>query len=139
MRDNKSQNYIYGETFSPDAPRPTEVVYEILSQHLAAGSNNPEMHAALNDVYKALGGSEQESSTALDNLEQKGAIAREDVLMLVVLLAVSRTQGPDLDFLRQTIVTGNFDPNELAAKITASGLNKNIVDFLQKITPKLKR
>ena len=138
MRNHKAQNYIYGETLGRDAPRPAAAVYEILSQHLATGANNPETHMALNDVYKALGSTEQAAVTALDGLEQRGTINREDSLILTVLLAVSKTRGTNLDFLRQGIISGNFNPEEMNTAFLKSGLDSKIIEYIQKITQKLK-
>jgi len=137
MRDNK---YIYGETFSAEAPRPTAVVYDILSRHLAkAETDKSASHNALNDIYKVLGSSEQEVDAVLVEFEQAGTISQEDTLVLVVLLAVSRTLGPDLDFLRQAILTGNFNVNELNSRLRSSGLDSGVSDYLQTIIAKLVR
>jgi hypothetical protein len=133
------EKYIYGETFSPEAPRLTATVYEVLSRHLATGSDDPETHMVLNDVYKALGSSEQETVAALDGLEQRGVIRREDTLVLAVLLIASKTLGPDLDFLRQAILTGNFDADAVGSRIAAAGMDQSISNFLREIVPKLKR
>ena len=138
MRQNNSQRYIYGETMSAEAPRPSPAVYEILSRHLMQdGVDKNESHEALNDIYKALANSEIAADTALDRLEQTGLINREDGLILTVLLTVSRTLGPNLNFLRQAIITGNFSPEEVIAQTAQSGLEKSIIDYLQNIVRKI--
>lgn len=138
MSDNSEQKYIYGETFSPEAPRPTAVAYEILAENLSKGGNDVESHTALNDIYKALASSEQSVVIALDKLEQKNIISREDALMLTVLLAVSRTLGPNWDFLRRAVITGNFNPNEINISLANSGLDQRITGYLQKVVVKFK-
>jgi hypothetical protein len=139
MRDHSQTKFVYGETLSPDAPRPNQTVFEIISSHLALDKDNSGTHLALNDVYKSIGSSEREVEKRLDILEQQGAISREDNLVLLVLLAVSRTLGPDLEFLRQAILYADFNPAELSSKIAASGLDKQIIEFLYKITQSLKK
>src|SRR4051812_11718449 len=118
MQDKKSTSYIHGETLSAEAPRPGMVAYEILASHLKnTGADRADSHLALNDIYKVLGSTELEAGRALGGLEVRGIITREDTLILTVLLAVSRTLGPDLDFLRQAIIAGNFRPEEIIAKV----------------------
>ena len=89
----------------------------------------------MNDIYKILGNTEQQLVRHLDNFEKKGIISSEDALILVVLLAASRTLGPDLNFLRSSILTGNFNPDQL----NIDGLDKSIINFLVEIMPKLKK
>lgn len=139
MPRNPEHQYIYGETFSPEAPKPTAVAYEVLSRHIEAGANNPETHEVLNDIYKALGGSEREVSLVLDTLEQNGIVNREEMLMLVVFLVISKTLGPDVDFLRQAILSGSFNADEIHSKIENTNLDRNIIDFLQNIIGKFRR
>ncbi|HBM45911.1 MAG: hypothetical protein UT05_C0001G0113 [Parcubacteria group bacterium GW2011_GWF2_38_76] len=138
MQENNP--YIYGETFKREAPKPNSVVYNVLSDHLKESDGYKiESHVMLNDTYKVLEGSEREISTILGELENKKNITREDVLVLTVLLAVSRTLGPNLGFLREAIRTGHFDIEETRSQIMDTSLNENITNYLQKIIPSLQR
>jgi|GEM_PF-3486355 len=139
MGYNNQSDFIYGETLSPEAPKPTATVYEILAQHLSKGGDGIESHAVLNDVYKALASGEVQEVRVLDSLEQAGVVSREETLIITVLLAVSRTLGPDLNLLRQAILTGHFDVNEINSILAGCGLDATIADYIQKIVPKLKR
>lgn len=132
------QKYIYGETLSSESPQPTDAVYVVLSQHLdPKNSEKDDSHETLNDVYKALVSTEQRVDSALSKLEQVGLITSEDVLAMVVLLAVSRTLGPDLDFLRQAIEDGNYQIRELQTQINGVGLDPTITEYLRDIILKL--
>ncbi len=127
---------IYGETFSHEPPRPSPVVYDVLARHMA--NTESALHDTLNDVYKTLNDTEYDVSRALDALVSKGTIRREDTLILVVLLAVSRTLGPDLDFLRRALITNNGNPAEIDSQILHSGLQPAITSYVRGIISKLK-
>jgi hypothetical protein len=112
-------------------------VYEILARHISEGCDNIELHTILNDVYKVLAINENDITARLDELEQKGAISNEDNLMLTVLLAVSRIIGPDLNFLRQAIMTGDFDVDKANSLIVATELDASIISYLQENLSKI--
>jgi hypothetical protein len=88
-------------------------------------------------VYKVLAINENDITARLDELEQKGAISNEDNLMLTVLLAVSRIIGPDLNFLRQAIMTGDFDVDKANSLIVATELDASIISYLQENLSKI--
>ncbi|MDR3643403.1 MAG: hypothetical protein P4L74_07330 [Candidatus Doudnabacteria bacterium] len=137
MVNNNPGHRLYGETFTQEAPKPNAAAYEVLLRHLKKqDSFEGESHEILNDIYKALWDSEAEADAALVTMEQKGLVSREDTLMLIVLLAISRTLGPDLDFLRRAIITGNFRASTVNEMIKASGLDDSLVSYLQTITDK---
>jgi hypothetical protein len=129
------EHYIYGETFSSEAPEPTPVAYEALSHYLASGGDDVEGREALNDIYKALSSSDPEAMLALDRLEQEGTISKDDNLILSVLLAVSKKLGPDLGFLRGMIVEG-IPINE---KGEVLNLDPEIASYIERIAPQLER
>ncbi len=138
MRENQPQKYIYGETLSPEAPRPTAVVFEVLSNYLNPDvQDKAELHQTLNDVYKALADHDDQFLAALDRLEQKTRITNEDVLVLSVLFSVSETSGCDLSFLRQAVMTGNFNPKDIEDKLSKLNLDQGIVRYLRQTASKL--
>lgn len=128
-----SKNFISGENFRPEAPKPTKIVYEVIVSHLVANCQNTEAHLVLNDVYKSLAENEQVAVVALDRLEAQGIITREDALILSVLLAVSRTLGPDLTFVREAVLFSNLVPEVLAEKIAKIDLDPQIKMYLENI------
>lgn len=134
---NIEHNYIYGETFSAEAPKPTAVVFDVIAQHLPQGVANEGTHETLNDVYKAVGGSEREAERALDAFEQQGLINREDVLVLTVLLAVSESLGHDLNFLRRAILTNTTSADEIRVAMAMVSLDPIIANYVQEFLTKL--
>jgi hypothetical protein len=139
MRDRPSNNYIYGETFSREAPKPNPVSFEVLTQHIASGCTDAELHDTLNDIYKALAQREPEVVDSLDKLEQNELISSEENLVLCVLLIISKTLGPNLDFLRHAIVTGNVDARVITENLANAGLKEQVLDYLINILPKIKK
>lgn len=126
--------YIYGETFSREAPRLTPEIYSIISRYLAQeGEEKNLTHETLNDVYKALNSTEQEADTALDQLEQSGRITREESLVILVVLMASKTLGPNLDFLRQAITAGDLKNQALNEQLLQSGLDNTIIEYVKGI------
>jgi hypothetical protein len=134
-----SRPYIYGETFSPEEPKPKTIVFDIISEHLKSEERSPENHDALNDVYKALAGNEIATANALEDFEHKGLISRDDSLILTVLLASSRTLGPDLDFLRNAIINRNFDQQQVDPIIEQLPLDEAIVGYLKNVASRLRK
>lgn len=133
------KGYIYGETFSAEAPSPSAEAYTVLAQHVSLDPavDHAQTHDVLNDIYKALAESEYESDRALSKFEEDGRISREDALVLVVLLAVSRSLGPDLEFLRAAIRSSNVQVEQTESQISSAGLDPAIAEYLQKIMLKL--
>lgn len=133
------KGYIYGETFSAEAPSPSAEAYRVLARHVSLDStvDHAQTHDVLNDIYKAIGESEYEVDRALDKFEVNGRIGREDALVLLVLLAVSRSLGPDLEFLRAAIRRGDAQIEQLSDQVNGAGLDSNITEYLHKIISKL--
>jgi hypothetical protein len=138
MQERSSGKYIYGETFSPEAPKPNPFALEVLSRHIATGCGDAELHDVLNDIYKALAHTEPEVVSALDKLEQSEVISSEDNLVLCMLIIISKNLGSDLDFLRHTIVTGTFDDRMVTEGFVNVELNEQVLDYLQNIVSKTK-
>ena len=139
MKENPQQRYIHGETWGREAPRPAAVAHEILSHSLNPSvEDKTESHEALNDMYKALADHDSRLIAALDKLEQKNQITNQDVLALSVLLAVSKTLGPDLNFLYQAVVTGVSRERNMDEMIAALNVDQRIIDYLKRIVPQLK-
>jgi hypothetical protein len=134
---HEKSSMIYGETLSPEPPRPSRIIYNVLARHVTA--NGADTHEVLNDVYKAIGDTEYAADVVLEALERSGVLEREDVLVLVVTLAVSRTLGPDLAFLRRAIMEGAGAMAGVREMVAQSGLDPVLAHAIQEIVSKIQK
>ncbi len=133
-------SYIYGETFSKEAPRLSSEAENIVVRYLTSDTGlKLELRDLLKDVYTILGDTETFTINALDVLEHQHIIDSNDRLILINIFIIAEHLKIDLHPLRKAIYTNNFTDQELPGFLNNSKLHPVIISYLLDFAAEAKR